>query len=388
MRLRTITIILAAALCTGCTDAPHQENGSEAYCTAVSYVQDERQLYLDRNSYTPINFDYMKAVWLPYTEYAELLGGKSAEEVREALHERFAGYAAEGLNTVFVHVRAFGDAYYDSQIFPCGKYQSEDCDTLQIMLEEGHAAGLSVHAWINPLRCQSAEDMKNTPESFEAKAWTETADCGNIAEVNGYWWLEPSSEEAVGLICSGVDEIVRQYDVDGIHIDDYFCPAASEDFDKAAFEKSGSDDISEWRTANCSRMVSSIYDTVKAADSRVLFGISPQGNINADYSSQFADVRRWASEEGFCDYIVPQIYFGFNNESCPFEKTLAEWTGLTENSNVSLVIGLAEYKLGKADKWAGSSGENEWLDSPDIISRQTKCVENSSANGYAFYRQA
>jgi uncharacterized lipoprotein YddW (UPF0748 family) len=128
-----------------------------------------------------------------------------------------------------------------------------------------------------------------------------------------------------------------------------------------------------------------MYDEVKAADERLEFGISPQGSISGNYDSQFADVRLWAGQEGYCDYIVPQIYFGFRNESCPFAETLAQWESMTAPA-VRLVIGLAQYKLGKADKWAGAGGEDEWIESPDIISRQIELVKNSTANGYALYK--
>ena len=136
---------------------------------------------------------------------------------------------------------------------------------------------------------------------------------------------------------------------------------------------------------NCTRFVKAIYDAVKSHDKRILFGISPQGNINANYTSQYADVKLWGGNKGYCDYIVPQIYFGFENSACPFDKTLEEWEILRGDSGVELIIGLAPYKLGKEDKWAGEFGEQEWIDTPDIISRQIELVNNSSADGYALY---
>ena len=97
-------------------------------------------------------------------------------------------------------------------------------------------------------------------------------------------------------------------------------------------------------------MVKSLYDTVKNNNKKIKFGISPQGNINANYNSQYADVKLWAGTEGYADYIIPQIYFGFENETCPFESTLKEWEKLVKDSGTSLIIGLAEYKLGEEDK--------------------------------------
>ena len=117
----------------------------------------------------------------------------------------------------------------------------------------------------------------------------------------------------------------------------------------------------------------------------MLFGISPQGNIAADEDQQYADVKRWMREDGFCDYIIPQIYYGFLNETMPFLPVLAQWESLARNSKVKLVIGLGAYKLGKDDIWAGASAETEWRDDPEIIQKQIKAVADSSADGYALY---
>ena len=170
-----------------------------------------------------------------------------------------------------------------------------------------------------------------------------------------------------------------------IHIDDYFYPTTDEEFDAVRFAESGSNDLKQWRTEAISDMVKAMYDGTKAADGDVIFGISPQGNLRADYESQYADVKRWLSEDGFCDYMIPQIYYGFNNETLPFLPTLEEWTSLPKSKNVKLIIGLGAYKQGKEDKWAGAAGESEWLESDDVIERQIKAVEDSAADGYALY---
>jgi uncharacterized lipoprotein YddW (UPF0748 family) len=122
---------------------------------------------------------------------------------------------------------------------------------------------------------------------------------------------------------------------------------------------------------------------IKDFDVNILFGISPQGNISMNYKSQFADVKLWASDIKYCDYMVPQIYFGFENENMPFEKALREWEDITSDE-MKLIIGLAGYKVGEIDKWAGT-GKDEWVVNDDIIERQVKMVVDSSANGYAIY---
>ncbi|MBQ8725077.1 MAG: family 10 glycosylhydrolase, partial [Oscillospiraceae bacterium] len=101
------------------------------------------------------------------------------------------------------------------------------------------------------------------------------------------------------------EEIVRNYDVDGIHIDDYFYPTADTSFDAEAFAESDINSLTEFRKEQCSLMVKDIYDAVKSVNPDVLFGISPQGTLSGN-ASQYSDPERWCSEDGFCDYIVPQ----------------------------------------------------------------------------------
>ena len=321
----------------------------------------------------------------PYLEYDKLMQGSTADEFRTAVNKRLSEFRDNGMNTVYVHIRPTGDAYSSSTFFPKGKYLGGDYDPLEIILDEAHDMELSVHGWINPLRLQTTEEMAEIPDSFITKQWYSSGDDLNIGEADGRLYLRPDSPEVRELLANEIREIIGSYDVDGIHIDDYFYPDTDPSFDSESFALSGESDLTKWRTDAVSEMVKAMYSAVKDTDERVLFGISPQGNIKADYETQYADVRRWISEDGFCDYIVPQIYYGFKNETLPFSSVLEEWERMAENSNVRLIIGLGAYKLGKEDRWAGESGESEWLDDPAIIDKQTQAVLDSSADGYAVY---
>lgn len=336
-------------------------------------------------NYVPLNFTNQTGLWLPYMDFENYMYNKSEDEYRQEVKKIISSAKAEGINTLYFHVHPNGDAYYKSEIFPKGIYYTGDYDPLQIMLDEAHDMGISVHAWLNPYRMQTVEQMENLPDDFIVKQWI-NENSPMVKVINNRWYLNPAYDEVTELVSSSADEILRNYNVDGIHIDDYFYPTTDTDFDKEAFEASGSSDLSQWRQDNINKMVKSLYDTVKSNNKRVKFGISPQGNINANYNSQYADVKLWAGNQGYADYIIPQIYFGFKNTTCPFEPTLKEWEKLVKDSGVSLVIGLAEYKLGEEDKWAGEAGENEWIENPDIISQQIELVKKSSANGYALYR--
>ncbi|MDE5946383.1 MAG: family 10 glycosylhydrolase, partial [Oscillospiraceae bacterium] len=242
----------------------------------------------------------------------------------------------------------------------------------------------SVHVWINPLRCQTAEEFKKISDEFITKKWFNEFEGEYIVNVDGRMWLNPAYSEVTELIVNGIIEIIKKYDADGIHIDDYFYPTVSEDFDAKPFSESGESDLSKWRIENINKLVSEIFSAIKDYDEDILFGISPQGNINQNYNSQFADVKKWCSEAGFCDYIVPQIYFGFKNDSCPFDEVFNQWYDMTKESDISLIIGLAVYKQGKEDKWAGA-GQNEWIDDPDVIKKQQDFISEYENVGFSLY---
>ena len=351
----------------------------------IPYVQESDRPERTPQSYIPLNYTNQIGLWLPYMGFADYMQGKTEEEYRGEIKKRLESAAEQGINTVYFHVHPNGDAYYKSEIFPRGIYWDGDYDPLEIMLEEAHAMGISVHGWLNPLRMQTPEQMKAAPDDFIVRKWTESPDNTNVRIVGDRWYLVPAYDEVTELISSAADELLNNYSIDGIHIDDYFYPTADTEFDREAFEASGSADLAEWRRENVTRFVKALYDTVKKHGSRFKFGISPQGNIDADMNSQYADVILWAGEKGYADYIVPQIYYGFKNATQPFEPTLRRWEELVGDSGVSLIIGLAGYKVGKTDKWAGAGGENEWIESPDVIERQIALVNSSTADGYALY---
>ena len=376
--------ILAAActaaflLSAGCSAELPNDRKSGSDC-GRSLIAAEEQ-----SAYEPLNYQKQTGMWLPYVKFPEYMQGKNEDGFRNAVADILEDAAAENVNTVYFHVHPMGDAYYDSVIYPKGVYLDGDYDPLRIVLDEAHKRSISVHAWINPLRLQNAADMERLPDSYIVKRWIDSG-MPYVKNVNGRWYLDPAYPETVGLLENTVTEIAEKYEIDGLHIDDYFYPATAPEFDSKEFAESGADDIDAWRTENVSRFVKAMHDTLKSSDKRLLFGISPQGNIKSDYETQYADVKKWGGEKGFCDYIVPQIYYGFENENMPFLPTLQEWTQLVHGSGVSLIIGLAAYKLGREDKWAGKAAELEWINDPDIIQKQIAAVMSSEADGYALY---
>lgn len=339
------------------------------------------------NSYSPLNFNVQNGMWISYLDLYPILQGKSESSFRASFGVMLDNSRDIGCNTVYVHCRAFSDAYYESDYFPWTKYctgtagVSGGYDPLEIMVEEAHKRGMSVHAWINPMRIDTEKVIKQFPSDSIIKQWYDSGKVGTYImpdDDSAYYWLNPAYEEVRALICNGVTEIIANYDVDGVHIDDYFYPTTDKSFDSKAFAQSGASDLTAWRTDIISRMVSDMYKAVKRANPNVLFGVSPQGNIDNNYTFMYADVRKWCSESGYLDYIIPQIYFGFENQWCPFDKTAKAWSDMVTNPNVKIIYGLGIYNLGT---------NNEFTYGTQIFSRQiSTCMNLSNYDGVALYR--
>ena len=343
------------------------------------------------NNYTALNYNEVKGVWISYFELYPILTGKSSSQFRSGIGEYYDNCLSLGINTVYVHVRPYGDAIYKSDYYPWSKYctghigEDPGYDPLEIMTEEAHARGISFQAWINPLRCYQEDDAPNVSTTYKTGQWYDTKDGDYIVKVNSYWWLNPAYKEVTDLIADGVAELVSKYDVDGVHIDDYFYPTTEAYFDSIAFNASSYSSLSQFRLDNCSRMVSGMYNAVKSHNPTALFGVSAQGNVTNNETQLYADVEKWSKEDGYVDYMAPQIYYGFDNGGQPFEQVVEQWDKMLAGPGKSLIPGLAVYKIGTEDEWAGS-GKYEWVNDKEIIKRQIiKSQETSNYGGVILY---
>ncbi|MGN0592331.1 MAG: glycoside hydrolase family 10 protein [Ruminococcus sp.] len=389
-KIVVILLWIAFLLCGCGTETADSSQELHLY----DYEQNLTQLRIEQTEadtdadiqYEPLNYTPQYAMWFTVNDYPEILMTQTEESFMQIIEERFDQAAALGIRTVYLHVRAFGDAYYQSELFSPGLYTpaNMDFDPLEITIEAAHARELSVHAWINPMRCQSDVQMQEMDDRFPLKQWYNNEETRGtyLCLVNDRWWLNPAYPEVRELIAEGAAEIVRNYDVDGIHIDDYFYPTTDVDFDAAAFAESKETNLSAFRKEQCSRMVAEIYEAVKAENPDVLFGISPQGTLKGN-ETQYANVQKWCSESGYCDYIVPQIYFGLENETAPFAETVAMWEEMVTCKDVELVIGICTYKMGKEDQYAGT-GKDEWLTDFSVSSKELALVQEKGL-GAALY---
>ena len=398
----------AAEKTTAGTDAPESSpssssstsSGTTAAATAKSTLAaattatepDTPEYQYGSNSYQAVNYSEIKGIWISYIELSELMQGQSESGFRSNIAEVFDNIVELGINTVYVHARSHSDAYYKSELFPWSKYvtgtlgSDPGYDPLAVMLREAHDRGLSFQAWINPLRACSTSQIGSYGSYPVYTFATAAGMAGKYAvDVNGTYYLNPAYEQVTELIAAGAAEILANYNVDGLHIDDYFYPTTDASFDSSAFSASSASSLSDFRFANCDRMVSELYSAVKKTNPTAVFSVSVQGRIENNYTQLYADVRKWCTSSGYLDVIIPQIYYGFENSSAPYKATLDEWEALAVRGGIPLVAGLSVSKVGCEDTWAGS-GKYEWINNSDIISRQLAAAkECRSYGGFALY---
>ncbi len=337
----------------------------------------------------------IRGVWLSYLEFPSAKG-KSASQYRKEANGIFSSLADFGINTVFLHARAFSDAFYLSDIFPTSKYVAGtqgaalSFDPFKIMLESAKSYGLEVHAWINPFRVSSSADITTLSKSNPARKIYEAGnEDSQVCILSNGIYYNPASLKAQQLVLDGIKEILANYAVAGIHIDDYFYPSTDKAIDSAQYEaytaSGGKNSLAQWRISTINAFVSAAYSSVKSYGQNKIFSISPAADIEKNRNQLYADVKVWLANEGYADWIIPQIYYGFENSSLPFDKTADKWNSLKRHKNVKLICGLAAYKCGAQDAYAGN-GKSEWLNNSDILLRQTIYIKtHGSYSGIAFF---
>ncbi len=333
-----------------------------------------------------------RAVWISYLELGNMLTGKTASQFRSNIGTAYDNVKSLGCNTVIVHVRPFGDALYASDYFPTSylitgtEGDSLPFDPLKIMVEEAHNRGLTFEAWLNPYRVR-ARTGKALSSDNPAQKYINSGSDAVYQTSNGGIFYNPGSREAIDLIVNGVREIVRNYNVDAIHFDDYFYATTDSSIDSTLYAANGGGkSLAAWRRQNVNTMVREVYAAVKAENSKVRFGISPQGNTKANYDTLYADVATWLSNTGYVDYICPQIYYGFYNAACPYSGVLKEFSDMIKVSGIDLYVGLAAYKIGNEDTYAGTNGKYEWQQNNNLLSRMVTEARNANHyKGYCLY---
>ncbi len=344
-----------------------------------------------------IEVEEVRAVWLTYLELQEVFSSDSEEAYRNYITEVVTNMRSAGLNTLIYQVRPFADALYPSEIFPTSyvitgtEGDALRYDPFGIAVEIAHEYDIRIEAWINPYRIRTAQSDVPLSDDNIASAWYQDGFRRVLRASSGTLVYNPASDEVQSLVVSGVQEILDLYDVDGIHLDDYFYPTTETAFDETEYlsfyHTNDAYTQAQWRTRNVNKLIRRIYEVVKTYDPAVTFGISPDGAIEANLTQHYADVALWMSEEGYVDYLMPQIYYGFDHSSHPFSEVLMAWHSLNE-IGIDIIPGIAAYKVGTVDTWAGE-GADEWVSDEGILAEMIKEIKDQpSDDGYALYRYA
>lgn len=255
---------------------------------------------------------------------------------------------AAGLNAIFFQVRPAADALYRSELEPWSISLSgtpgkdPGYDPLAFAIEQAHARGLELHAWLNPFR--AGRDAKDTNRLAPTHKWNTAR---HLVKVYGdQLWLDPGEPEAYAHSMAVIKDLVRRYDLDGVHVDDYFYPYAVRDSalggnlafpDDGSYHRSGSRlPLDDWRRDNINRFVQGMHDESHAIKPWMKVSISPFGIWRPgfpegaccfdQYASLYADARKWL-REGWVDFFVPQLYWAVNAPQQPYERLLDWWMG-------------------------------------------------------------
>ncbi|MBQ9781175.1 MAG: family 10 glycosylhydrolase [Clostridia bacterium] len=334
-----------------------------------------------------ITYDW-KAMWLSQFDLQGVYtnGGKQRDEAdyTKRIGEILDNVVELGFNTVIVQMRPYADSMYPSEVYPPSRYTTGSYandftyDPMAILIDAAHERGLDVHAWINPIRGMLITELNQVSAGYKIKDWyTDSSTKGKyVTVVKDRAYLNPAYEEVRQLIIDGAKEILEKYDVEGVHMDDYFYPTTDASFDASAYnaykKDGGKLELGDWRRENLNKLIAGLYEATKAHDKKALFGISPAGNINTVYEAHYADIYKWCSEDGYVDYMMPQVYFGFEHSSWAFDKTCKIWQDIIKNDKVTLIIGMSFGKaLAKVDNYAGA-GKNEWAQHTDIMKRSVE----------------
>ncbi len=303
-----------------------------------------------------------RGVWIP-TAYNSYYRNLSVEQLKDTLVQQLDAYQAMGINTIVYQVRPEGDALYQSELEPWSRFLTGtqgqapegNFDPMAFLIEECHQRCMEFHAWINPYRANTNKKNKLSDDNRYYQGRYLYVSYGNQLLFN------PGFPQNREHIVNVVKDIVTRYDVDGVHMDDYFYPyplkgLKFQDIDtyKRFAKTDGFDalnDLADWRRNNVNTLIRSINDTIKAHKPWVRFGISPFGiyrnksqyekgsdtNGLSNYDDLYADTQLWINE-GWIDYVIPQLYWEIGHPTANY-TTLLDWWKENKGANTQLYIG-------------------------------------------------
>ncbi len=334
---------------------------------------------------TVVNIDWPKtstdAVEKQKTDYIEILNT----------------YKKLNYNVVIVQIRSVGDAFYASKLAPWSRYltgkegKAPDpyYDPLEWMIQQAHQRGFEFHAWFNPFRATfdlRKETLSPTHDMIKHPEW--------MIKYGEKYYYNPGLPEVQSHLVAVVEEVVKNYDIDAVHFDDYFYPykISGQDFnDTASYKKYGNGlSLSDWRRMNTNNFVKCTNYAIKKIKPWVQFGISPFGvwrNKSVDpkgsdtqsgqtnYDDLFADPLAWM-EYKWVDYILPQLYWSIEHKTASYSKLL-KWWSENSNGNAAVYIGNSSYKI-------NTDSDKKWTNPFEIPNQidLNRTYKNIQGNGF------
>jgi uncharacterized lipoprotein YddW (UPF0748 family) len=321
--------------------------------------------------------------------------GLSADQQKAELVQILDKAARTGINTIVLQVRPAADALYESSLEPWAAWltgtqgMSPGYDPLAFAVAESHARGMQLHAWINPFRAGNTAD---TAKLAPGHVFNTRRDLVRV--YGGNLWMDPGDPDAQERSARAVVDIVTRYDVDGVHVDDYFYPYQVKDSsgktldfpDDSTYARYGAGaSRDDWRRGNINAFIERMYREVHAAKPGVVVGISPFGiwrpgnpesvkGLDA-YATIYADSRKWL-QQGWVDYLAPQLYWSIAAPQQSFPALYDWW--LSESTLHRYVWpGLAAYRV--------QSGKASGLTMAEIPDQIRIVRQGSSAPGHILF---
>lgn len=323
--------------------------------------------------------DFMCGVWVTYSELEEMANGSFTNNFAKFIKD----CKETGITDIFVHAVAFCDSIYNSKYYEKREWcKNLSFDVLEYIVTLAHKNGIKVHAWINPYRISFKKDFTlNGKLSYLNQ---------EVAHIDEGTYLNPASQNARHLVKCGVLELVSNYEIDGVHFDDYFYPTTAPQFDYEFYNEYTAKTenplpLEDYRRLQTALLISEVGKTVKLAKKDILFSVSPAADIERNHNLLYADISFWCKEK-FIDAVIPQLYFGFNypNENFGFKKLLDSWLNYIDG-DIPVYIGLAPYKLNTDNE----PDKEEWKNGTDIVSKQIEiCKKSGRIKGVVLFSKS
>ncbi|VWL84814.1 glycoside hydrolase family 10 protein [Oceanivirga miroungae] len=342
----------------------------------------------------------MKGVWIATAWSIDFPKTRNEFSQKKEIDEIIKNVKNWGFNSIFFQVKPDAGVFFKSNRLPWSSYltgkedRTPSYDPLKYFIEEAHRNGLEFHAWINPYRVSLKDNLSGASERNIGVIHPEW-----LFRYKGQLYLDPSKIGVVEYLYRTIEEIVYNYDVDGIHLDDYFYPYPDKEnrvklseFDKEAYnkEKYKYSNIGDFRRAKVNELIKNLSVSIHKIKPNISFGVAPFGiwrNISSDYRGSktygtesydklYADTLTWMQEK-WIDYVAPQVYWKISRQEAPYKTLVEWWNQKAKETNTPLYIGEGVYKMDDKKTW-------NWPDNEVRLHSIIRRV-NSNVNGYIIY---